>query len=174
VRLAAFAAWIAIAAASCATLPPCPSRGGPAWTEWTSPHVVLLTDLDEGKARLALRDFEELRRAVLAAAWRRAPEPHGRITAVLLRSKSELQGFVPHFDADVVLSPSHQAFIVMSGAERDQTVTDPIVRLLSDHYGLLGRVPWFDEGLARYLGGSGSKTTARSATVTPIPSSSTT
>jgi hypothetical protein len=47
---------------------------------------------------------------------------------------------------------SRQAFILKSGAERDRYVTDPIVRLLSYHFGL-GRLPWFEEGLARYLEG---------------------
>jgi hypothetical protein len=46
VRRMVLAALVAFAASSCATLPPCPARGGPVWTEWTSPHVVLLTDLD--------------------------------------------------------------------------------------------------------------------------------
>jgi hypothetical protein len=147
------AALVAFAASSCATLPPCPERGGPVWTEWTSPHVVLLTDLDEDDARSALRDFEELRKAVLVAAWRRAPEPRGPITVVVLRSDSELYMFLPDFvAARVVVVRSPQAFILKSGAERDRYVTDPIVRLLSYHFGL-GRLPWFEEGLARYLEG---------------------
>ena len=146
-------ALVAFGASSCATLPPCPARGGPVWTEWTSPHVVLLTDLDEDDARSALRDFEELRKAVLVAAWRRAPEPRGPITVVVLRSDSELYMFLPDgVAARVVVTRSRQAFILKSGAERDRYVTDPIVRLLSYNFGL-GRLPWFEEGLARYLEG---------------------
>jgi hypothetical protein len=147
------AALVALAASSCATLPPCPARGGPVWTEWSSPHVVLLTDLDEDDARAALRDFEELRSAVLAAAWRRAPEPRGPITVVVVRSDRELYMFLPSgVAARVVVTRSRQAFILKSGAERDRYVTGPIVRLLSYHFGL-GRLPWFEEGLARYLEG---------------------
>jgi hypothetical protein len=147
------AALTVLAAPTCATLPACPARGGPAWTEWTSSHFVLLTDLDEADARSTLRDFEELRAAVLLAAWRRAPEPPARLTVVAFRAYSERLMFVPAgFDASLVTTRAPpQAFIVKSGAERDEVVTHTLVRALAFHFGLGGKAEWFDEGLARYL-----------------------
>jgi hypothetical protein len=150
--LPALAGLATLLASACATLPPCPARGGPAWTEWTSPNFVLMTDLDEADARVALRDFEELRTAVLLAAWRRAPAPRGRLAVILLRSDSERRVFVPAgFDATFVGSTARQSFIVKSGIERDGLLTQCLVRALAYHYGLEGRAAWFDEGLGRYF-----------------------
>lgn len=141
-----------LAAAGCATLPPCPAHGGPAWTEWTSPHVVLVTDLDEPDARTALHDLEELRSAVLIAAWRRMPEPSQRITVVAFRTDAERRMFVPAgFEGAVVAAGAGQVFLVRSGAERDETVTHGLVRALAHELGIAGKTLWFDEGLARYL-----------------------
>jgi hypothetical protein len=147
-----FVALAVLATAGCATLPPCPARGGPAWTEWTSPHVVLETDLDEPDARAALHDLEELRSAVLIAAWRRMPEPRQRVTVVAFRTDAERRMFVPAgFDAAIVAAGAGQVFLVRSGAERDETVTHGLVRALAHELGLAGKALWFDEGLARYL-----------------------
>ena len=150
--LVALACLSTLATSACATLPPCPARGGPAWTEWTSAHFVLMTDLDEADARAALRGFEELRAAVLVAAWRRAPEPRGRLAVVAFRSDSERRVFVrPGFVAAFIATKAQQGLIVKSGAERDEIVTHALVLALAYHYGLEGKAAWFDEGLARYL-----------------------
>src|SRR5450432_4635519 len=61
--------------------------------------------------------------------------------------------FVPAgFVASLVTTRApRQAFIVKSGAERDEVVTHTLVRALAFHFGLAGKAEWFDEGLARYL-----------------------
>jgi hypothetical protein len=143
-----------LASSSCASLPPCPARGGPAWTEWTSTHFVLLTDLDDDDARSTLNDYEELRAAVHLAAWRRAPEPRGRVVVIVLRDLRERHVFVPagYLSAFVTNAPLHQAFVIKSGSDRDDVVTWTLVYALARQYGLQGKAPWFDEGLARYLG----------------------
>jgi hypothetical protein len=144
-------ATLVLQAAACATLPPCPERGGPTWTEWTGPHVVLLTDLDQADALTTLRDLEQRRRAVLLAAWRRLPEPRQRLAVVVFRSETERAVFVPPgFDAAVVAGAG-PLFLEIGGGERDQLVTQGLVRALSLQMGIGGKVPWFDEGLARYL-----------------------
>ncbi|HTA18276.1 MAG TPA: hypothetical protein VK989_03235 [Polyangia bacterium] len=143
-----------MASLGCATLPPCPARGGPTWTRWTSTHFSLFTDLDTEDARSALHDLEELRAAVLLAAWRRAPEPAGRTVVFDLRGWRERLVFVPAgYDASFVPNPPlHEGFIVKSGNDRDALVTETLVLALADHYGLRGKAAWFDEGLYRYLG----------------------
>jgi hypothetical protein len=141
----------ALLAPACATLPACPAKGGPTWSEWAGPHILLLTDLDDGDAREALRGLEQVRAGVLAAAWRRAPEPRGRLTVVAFRSSGERLTFVPAGFTASFIAKGHEAFIVKSGAERDDVAADILARALAYHYGLLGKAPWFDEGLARYL-----------------------
>jgi hypothetical protein len=150
-RLAA--ALLMLVPTACASLPPCPARGGPAWTEWTTPHFEILTDLDDEDARGAVKGFEELRAAVLQAAWRRAPEPRGRLLVVLFRGERERRVFVPaRYVAQFVgSSPPQPSLIIKSGSERDDIVTHELVHALAHHYGLLGKANWFDEGLARYL-----------------------
>ena len=122
--LAALAALAALVPAACATLPPCPARGGPAWTRWTSPHFDLLTDLDEAAADEALRRLGELREAVLVAAWRRAPEPRHRLTVVAFRQDGERRVFVPAgFLATLISWPGQATYIVESGVDRDAVFT---------------------------------------------------
>jgi hypothetical protein len=150
-RAVLLAVVAALAAPACATLPACPARGGPAWSEWTGPHILLLTDLDDDDAREALRGLEQMRAGVLAAAWRRAPEPSERLTVVVLRSTSERLAFVPGEYTASFVARGHEAFIVKSGHERDDVTADILARALSCHYGFAGKAPWFEEGLARYL-----------------------
>lgn len=142
-------------AAGCATLPPCPAHGGPAWTQWESAHFVLLTDLNATEAREAVRGLEQARTAVLAAAWRRAPEPPGRLTAVVFRSDAERRAFVSPrlLGAFVSHGPLRQSYIVKSGAARDDVATHELAHAYSRRYGLLDKAEWLDEGLARYLEG---------------------
>lgn len=141
------------AVAGCATLPPCPGHGGPAWMELRSTHIDLLTDLDPEDARAALRDFELLREAVLVAAWRRAPEPPGRIVVFVLRDDSERRVFVSggYLAAFVWNLPLRQSFVIKSGTEHDGTVAGGVVAALGRSYGLQGKARWFDDGLASYL-----------------------
>jgi hypothetical protein len=138
---------------SCASLPPCPARGGPTWHELRTAHFSLWTDLELEDAQEALRGLERLRSAVLVAAWRRAPEPPGPIVVFLLRTGAERRVFVPnHYVGSFIRSlPLHQSFLVISGSEPDPTLTQGLVYAMSHLYGLSGKARWFDEGLAQYL-----------------------
>jgi hypothetical protein len=144
----------ALAIAGCASLPPCPGRGGPAWSELRSEHFDLMTDLDAADARAALRGFEELRAAVMLAAWRRAPEPPGRIVVFVLRDDAERRVFVPPRALAAFVSnlPLGQSFLVKSGNQRDDVVTESLVYAIAHRYGLQGKARWFDVGVAEYLG----------------------
>jgi hypothetical protein len=81
--------------AGCATLPPCPAKGGPPWSEWTTPHFRLVTNLPDDDAETAAAGFEELRAALVLAAWRKAPAPRARLEVVVVRSPDELAVFLP-------------------------------------------------------------------------------
>jgi hypothetical protein len=78
---------------TCATLP-CPAKGGPAWTELTSDHFRLRTDLDADVAAEAIRTLEEIRVAMLALVWPSARVASQRIEVVVLRSSVELSTFL--------------------------------------------------------------------------------
>ena len=147
-------AWMLMAAftligVGCATVPPCPARGGPAWTQWESDHFVVLTDLGAEDALEVVRGFEDMRQAVLLAAWRRAPEPRGRLGVVVFRDDSELRAFLPSRMIGAFITvgggPMRQSFIVKGGAGRDDVVTHELVHALALSYGLLNKVEWIDE-----------------------------
>ena len=57
--------------AGCAHLPACPSEGGSRWSEWSSPHFRVLTDVeDDEDAETLAAQLEHFRAAIVAAAWR--------------------------------------------------------------------------------------------------------
>jgi len=49
---------------ACAHLPACPAKGGPRWTEWSSPRFRLLTDIEDDA------DAEVLAARGRAGTWR--------------------------------------------------------------------------------------------------------
>lgn len=62
-------ALLVASAAGCVHLPTCPAKGGPAWSEWTSPHFRLLTDVtDDDTAEQLATQLEQLRAASLTRA----------------------------------------------------------------------------------------------------------
>jgi hypothetical protein len=142
-------------AAGCATagFPPlrCPARGGPAWTEITSDHFVVWTDLERAEARRALEDLEWTRAAILGAAWQEGAGPTTRLGLVLLRSEGELRAFT-RGEGWVVPDP-YQPRLVLSGDSRPFP-PQAVVRELAQHFSALAllRQPlWMREGLAAYL-----------------------
>ena len=97
-RVGTLIACAAVAtAASCATLPPCPAKGGPAWRELASAHVLMRTDLDEADAQETIQAFEELRAAMFAVMWPGASPPPNPIQVVALRIGRRARGL--HADA---------------------------------------------------------------------------
>jgi hypothetical protein len=90
-------AGLAALAAGCLDLPTCPAKGGPAWSEWTSPHFRLLIDVtDEEAAERLATELEQFRAAILATAWRDAPEPADLLGVIALRSA---------YEADAAMAP---------------------------------------------------------------------
>jgi hypothetical protein len=152
--VATLIAFAFLSGLGCASLPPCPERGGPAWSLWRSTHFDVVTDLPAADAEAALQTFEGLRSAVQLAMWRRAPEPRGRIEVFVLRDSRELRVFLPSdVGAAFVARPGlHQAYFIKSGTDHDVLATEGLVLALAHHYGLAGKVAWFDRGLASYLG----------------------
>jgi len=80
----------------CAHLPACPGEGGPRWSEWSSPHFRVLTDIeDDEDAETLATQLEHFRAAIVAAAWREVPETGEPIEVAALRSWREAEVFLP-------------------------------------------------------------------------------
>lgn len=156
--VAAFA--LGCAALGCAALSPPltpPERGGPPWSELTSTHFVLDTDLDQAEAREALREFDGVFTSLKDVAFSAAPPPRTSIRVVLFRREQDYWRFAPENTAgyftsrlpnEVVPMPT----MVMWGSLVNRT------RLVFQHElshlfvrSSLGPVPrWLNEGLAQY------------------------
>jgi hypothetical protein len=142
--------------AGCAHLPPCPAKGGPAWSAWTSPHFQLLTDVtDEAAAERLATELEQFRAALVAAAWPDAPEPARPLEVIALRDAFETAEVLPpHVDAEFVALGGLD-FILASATEhfgRAKTLKHETVHGLMHQLGLDRNAPvWFAEGIAEYL-----------------------
>ncbi len=147
-----------LAAGACATIPPCPAKGGPAWIELTSQHFAVRTDLSESEARETVQRLEETRAAMLALVWTGAPEPPIRTEAIVLRSIREFAAFTrdPHAPPQVWGFREGEgplgASIVLGGTDFNSAhlLNHELAHDLVAWYMPL-RPPWYDEGLANFL-----------------------
>jgi hypothetical protein len=143
-------------AAGCAHLPACPGRGGPRWSEWSSPHFRLLTDVeDDADAETLATQLEHFRAAIMAAAWRDVPEAGEPIEVAVLGSTSEADVFLPPH-AEGLFFPYLGTGIVVVPAttriERENVLKHEIVHALMRQLDLDRNAPlWFNEGMAIYL-----------------------
>ncbi len=143
-----------LAALGCATLPPCPAKGGPAWTEVTTPHFSIRTDLDADDAGELARQLEETRAALMTLAWPNAADPPDRWDVVAFASQRELSPFV----ADQVggywrSAPPFPPTISLGGVDSfagTSTVAHEMAHELSRRF-LPVQPPWFAEGLATFF-----------------------
>jgi len=151
---AALTTALVLAALGCATLPPCPAKGGPAWTELTTRHFAIRTDLDAADAAELARRLEESRAALMTLAWPNAADPPGRWNVVALASQRELSPFV----ADQVggywrSAPPFPPMIVLGGLDwliGSSAVTHEMAHELGFRF-LSIQPPWFAEGLATFF-----------------------
>jgi hypothetical protein len=143
-------------AAGCAHLPACPGEGGPRWTEWSSPHFRLLTDVeDDGDAERLATQLEHFRAAIVAAAWRDVPETGEPIEVAVLRGSSEADVFLPphvgglffrYLGTGIVVAPA------TNQVARENMLKHEIVHALMRQLDLDRGAPvWFKEGMAMYL-----------------------
>jgi hypothetical protein len=143
-------------AAGCAHLPACPGEGGPRWTEWSSPHFRVLTDVeDEEDAEQLATQLEHFRAAIVAAAWRDVPEAGEPIEVAALRGWSEADVFLPphaggrfvsYLGTGIVIAPT------TNQVAREKMLKHEIVHALMRQLDLDRNAPvWFKEGLAMYL-----------------------
>jgi hypothetical protein len=140
----------------CASLSACPAEGGPRWTEWRTPSFRLLTALDEGPAEQLAAAFEELRMALVVAAWPGGRQPSQAIDVVVLKDRSEFEVFAPESLAGFVAAQGPTSAVIVTYAGivlmEDTVLKHELAHALAHQYGIVQHAPlWFEEGLADYL-----------------------
>ena len=140
----------------------CPHDGGPRWTELTSAHFALRTDLPEREARDIIRESEKILASFVEAAEFFLPPTSdvGRTTIVMFAEHWEYQRVLT---AQEVRNGSFELGRTMFGDE----LARPMIVLAADVHASevfrhelthrlvhqrIGAVPlWLDEGLAEYF-----------------------
>lgn len=141
-------------ASGCASMSACPARGGPAWTQVTSPHFKLRTDIPTAEARDLIATLEETRAAMVMLGWPGQPEPPGQISVVAFASRSSLSDLA---DRDIVVLWHHQSpfpntVVIAQPDRRDglRLLTHGLAYSLIHHFSPLAP-QWYVEGLSSYL-----------------------
>ena len=143
-------------AAGCAHLPACPLDGGPRWSEWTSPHFRVLTDVEDAEdAETLATQLEHFRAAIVAAAWREVPDTGEPIEVAVLRTWSEADVFLPPHTGGLFFDYLGTGIVVAPATnqvERENVLKHEIVHALMRQLDLDRHAPiWFGEGMAMYL-----------------------
>ena len=137
-------------------MPACPGQGGPRWSEWSSPHFRVLTDVeDEVDAETLATQLEHFRAAIVAAAWRDVPDAGEPIEVAALRDWREAEVFLPpraeglfysYLGTGIVVAPT------TNQVARANVLKHEIVHALMRQLDLDRNAPiWFMEGVAEYL-----------------------
>src|SRR4051812_26586293 len=130
-----------------------PSEGGASWTEYTSDHFRLQTDMRDAEARATLKDVEERRSGLVRAAFHGLEVPGQRTRIVALRDGGELEAFLPEFILGYfMLDPFGEKLVLLARASADdmRVFTHEMTHDLASYY--FARQPrWLEEGMARFL-----------------------
>ena len=151
---AALTAGVALAALGCATLPPCPAKGGPPWSELSTRHFHVRTDLAADDADELARRLEETRAVLMTLAWPNAPDPPGRWNVIAFASQRELSAFVPDQVGGQWRSASPFPPTILLGGLDAFVGGDPVAHEMAHELGgrfLPIQPPWFAEGLATFF-----------------------
>ena len=149
------------ASASCAAFQPplkCPEHGGPTWTEVTSAHFVLKTDLNDSDAQRASKNLEDTFAALSDVGFSSEDKPKTRIDVAYFRRRESYFEFAPRTTAGAFLPSGRHDFerrpIALLGGDFDsdtrELVQHELTHLFVRYYYPQAPV-WLNEGMARYL-----------------------
>jgi hypothetical protein len=137
-----------------------PHEGGPPWTEITSPHFVLETDVDPRAARTLVADFEKMYAALAYVVQRRRDEAMGRIELVLFEREQDFHEACAqdrtkgaYFSTKLVGDLEPQPIMVMHDELLDEERRGTFLHELAHRFihERFAHVPtWLDEGLAQF------------------------
>jgi hypothetical protein len=169
------AAWMAACRAAPSPVPPVPGKGGPVWSELTSPHFTVWTDADRAQVRDLVRKLERLHQVVVGTVFPTAPAD-GRVLAIVLRDDRELRAFSTTRQARPFARepqpPLWQPLIVVSATappgDLEVALAHELVHAIS--FGVIRHQPrWFGEGMATYFQSVGLDLGRATARVGGVP-----
>lgn len=156
----AFTASLAALSPGCAAfhapLTP-PSQGGAAWTEITSPHFTLYTDLEPDEGRAVLGQVEGIYTAFKDVAFPSDVDPHDHIQVVIFAREKDYAELGPrmssgYFRAQAMNEVEKVPIMVMPGGLTSEAKLT-MQHELTHHFvsQTLGAMPpWLNEGLAQF------------------------
>lgn len=135
-----------------------PARGGAAWSELTSRHFVLQSDVAAPEARETMAEFEGLRAALAQVFPPPAIEPSGRIEIVLFdrmkdyyeltdRPRNTIAYFAPRLTLDLEAQPVLVLHSQLGEEGRSTFLHELAHRFI--HQRFVDPPTWLDEGLAQ-------------------------
>jgi hypothetical protein len=140
----------------------CPNRGGAKWTETTSAHFVLRTDLPSAETRSATEElerayvtFDQLLRADLPEA---PPLPVEKLSVVFFRNRLDHAALFPAYvDRGFYRDASNEGSMIVVTGELDdwarRSLRHEVTHRLVAHY-LPTASAWLNEGIARLFEGA--------------------
>jgi hypothetical protein len=135
-----------------------PEKGGRSWTEVTSPHFDLKTDLDADDAREASRKLEEMFASISELGFASADKPRIRLEVVYFRSHDDYTELAPRLTGGVFIHSGRHDFenhpLVLLGGDLVQTTRETLQHELTHmfvHYYYPQAPTWLNEGLASYM-----------------------
>jgi len=144
-------AFALVLAACGPAIPPLPSKGGPAWREYTSEHFTLWSDTSQSRAHELMRQMEDLRHVVIGIGFKGGGE--GRVLVIALRDEYETKAFITG-EFDALASPSNtyinQPMIMMSAEGDNEVIAHELTHTISQTV-IRDQPRWFAEGLAKYF-----------------------
>jgi tetratricopeptide (TPR) repeat protein len=150
----------------------CPDRGGPAWREVRTTHVVLLTDLSSGDAQALAREVERVYVAVRGALFKSPPPTTGTVRAVALRNPTEFDLFAPKEVAAFFRSQTGAGPTIVLPGQFLEAQRYILAHELTHQVaaGLFARQPWwFAEGLASFMETVGASGPGSTPTIGGVP-----
>jgi hypothetical protein len=135
-----------------------PEKGGSPWTEVTTAHFVLKTDLDPSTAQEASAKLEEIFAALAEFGFPSTETPKLRIDVVYFRSHDEYVVFAPQLSGGSFfpngLHDFEQLPIALLGGDFVQATRETLQHELTHlfiHYYYPQAPVWLNEGLAEFM-----------------------
>jgi tetratricopeptide (TPR) repeat protein len=135
-----------------------PEKGGPAWTEVTSEHFTVKTDLDKDEAQHASAKLEEMFTALADFGFPSSQRPKVHIDVVYFRSHDDYAELAPKLTGGSFYPEGRHDFerrpFALIGGDFVQQTREVLQHELTHlfvHYYYPQAPTWLNEGLAQYM-----------------------
>jgi tetratricopeptide (TPR) repeat protein len=123
------------------------------WSEYTSDHFTLQTDLSPARAKRVIQLLELTRAAIITTAWPSAPFPTStRLRTIVLADSAQFKRFFgPVFGGGYTGSTwNGEPLLVLKIQGTREVVPHELTHYLASHI-YLRQPRWFSEGLAQFM-----------------------